>query len=636
MSTAPSSAYTVDRLTPSTQGGITLLAGSTFVIAEADGSIRPGGAQGFYSEDTRLLSTFSITFDGQPPIPLAQDCLDCEMTMTGTVGDPTAPHLLVEQHWTLSDDLTMSVTLENLTAEPASVALDITVAADFSDLFEVKRGIRPRGGTVSHGAIDDDLVLRYQHRGFQRGVKIHVDRADEVLRDGVHIIEQLPGRGRQTVTITVTPLRTGHHHHFPTPTERQDWIDAAGPPPDQLPRHVWDRSWSDIGLLLMRDTMPPHPMVVAAGSPWFMALFGRDSLITGLETLPYRTDLAIGVLQALAARQGRSHDPVTLEQPGKIPHEARRGEVVQRPDGWGATFYGTVDATPLFVVTLCEAARRGAPEADVRDLLPAAERAIDWCLGPGDLDGDGFVEYAGSVHGAAGLANQGWKDSDDAVRHADGRLATGPISMVEVQGYVHAALRGLAELRDRYGTGDPTPLRERARTLANNIDAAFWMDDEDCYALALDGHDRPVKSVTSNAGHLLFTGTARVERAERLAARLMHSDMFSGYGMRTLSTRNPAYNPLSYHCGSVWPHDTALVAAGMTRYGCSEGTTLARALLDAAGPTGRLPELFGGFDRSRGGRPVPYPTSCAPQAWSAGAPLLLATPTSQPVEPHER
>lgn len=622
------SAYNIDGATPSEHGAITLSAGTTFLIAGTDGTIRPGGAQGLYAEDTRLLSSFTITFDGRPATPLAHECVDCDLTMTGTVGDPTKPHLLIEQHWSLSDVLTMVVTLENLTADATDVAIDVTVAADFSDLFEVKRGIRPRGGMVSHGAVNGDLVLQYQNRGFRRGVKIHADRPDEVLRDGVHIIEHLPGRARQTLNVTVTPLRTGHHHHFPTSAERLAWVNSIGEAPASIPRHIWRQSWSDIGVLLMRDTMPPHPLVVAAGSPWFMALFGRDSLITSLETLPYRTDLALGVLQALAARQGRRDDPVTLEQPGKIPHEARRGEVVQRPDGWGATFYGTVDATPLFIVTLAEAWRRGAPSHAVRTLLPAAERALEWCLGPGDPDRDGFIEYSGSVHGSAGLANQGWKDSDDAIRHPDGQLANGPIAMVEVQGYCDAALRSMADLRQSFNEGDPDELRVRAERLRAQIDTEFWMDDHDCYALALDGNKQQVASVASNAGHLLFTGTAPPERAARLTHRMMRPDMFTGYGVRTLSSTNPAFNPLSYHCGSVWPHDTAIIAAGMLRYGHVEGEHLALALLDATTPSGRLPELFGGFDRSRTQRPVPYPTSCSPQAWSAGAPLLLTAAAS--------
>ncbi len=248
------------------------------------------------------------------------------------------------------------------------------------------------------------------------------------------------------------------------------------------------------------------------------------SLITSLETLPYRTDLAVGVLTALAARQGAAVDPTTLEEPGRIPHEARRGEAVQRPGGWGATFYGSVDATPLFVMTLAEAHRRGADAGVVRSLLPAAERAVEWCLRWGDLDGDGFVEYPGVVRGASGLANQGWKDSDDAIRLPDGSLAAGPIAVVEVQGYCHAALQALADLRDAFGTGDAGELRVRAERLRAAIHDRFWLDDLDCFALALDGEKRPVRTVASNAGHLLFTGTAYPDIAARLSARLLRDD----------------------------------------------------------------------------------------------------------------
>jgi glycogen debranching enzyme len=336
----------------------------------------------------------------------------------------------------------------------------------------------------------------------------------------------------------------------------------------------------------------------------------------------------MGSLQALAVRQGATYSTGSAEQPGRILHELRAGEVVLRPDGWGAVYYGSVDATPLFVATLAELWRWGASATEVADLLPAAERAVAWILGDGDADGDGLVEYGGARRtGVASLANQGWKDSDDAVRHPDGTLAEGPIAMVEVQGYCHAALLAMAELRDAFGTGDPAPLRARAASLAEAIEDRYWMEDEDCYALALDGAKRPVRSVSTNAGHLLWTGTARPDRSRRLAARLMAEDMFTGFGLRTLSAANGGYNPLSYHCGSVWPHDTALVAAGMAGTGChAEAGRLAEALLDAAWAFGgRPPELFGGFAADEFARPVPYPTSCSPQAWAAAAPVLLVT-----------
>jgi glycogen debranching enzyme len=257
--------------------------------------------------------------------------------------------------------------------------------------------------------------------------------------------------------------------------------------------------------------------------------------------------------------------------------------------------------------------------------MPSAERAIAWIEQFGDRDGDGFVEYgqAGSPIFTS-LSNLAWKDSNDAVRTESGEIADGPIAMVEVQAYCHAALLALAELRERFDSADPEPLRARALALQQHIDEAYWQDDLDCYAMALDGSKKPVRSVSSNAGHLLWTGTALPERARLLMPRLLEPDMFSGFGIRTLSTDNPAYNPLSYHCGSVWPHDTAIIAAGYARYGDHEGATrIAEALLSSAEPNGRLPELFAGFDKEEQPVPVPYASSCSPQAWAAGAPLLL-------------
>jgi glycogen debranching enzyme len=335
--------------------------------------------------------------------------------------------------------------------------------------------------------------------------------------------------------------------------------------------------------------------------------------------------LALNVLEALAARQGTVDDEATEEEPGRILHEIRSGEAVTRDSGWGSVYYGSVDATPLFIMTLAEALRWGADPGRVRNLMPAAEAAAEWMFNFGDADGDGFIEYPGRAV-RAGLDNQAWKDSFDAVRHADGTLAEGPIAMVEVQGYAYAALRDLADLREVFGTDDPEPLRRRAAILRDRIHERFWLDDNDCFALALDGDKQPVASVASNAGHLLWTGSVYPELAPRLADRMMEPDMFTGFGLRTLSSRNPGWNPLSYHCGTVWPHDGAIVAAGMFAYGLREsGMRLAMGMLEAAACcNGRLPELFAGFDRSEFDRPVPYPAACSPQAWSAGAPLMLA------------
>ena len=306
-------------------------------------------------------------------------------------------------------------------------------------------------------------------------------------------------------------------------------------------------------------------------------------------------------------------------------HEVRAGEAVGRPGGWGDIYYGSVDSTPLFIMTLAEALRWDAPVERIRQLMAAAESAYQWMNSSGDPDGDGLIEYPGRAV-RTGLDNQGWKDSYDSIRHANGELADGPIAVIEVQGYKHSALLDLAYLREQLGTGDPDPLIDEAARLRDQIHDLFWMEEESCFALALDGNKKQVASVSSNAGHLLWTATVYDELAPQLAERLMQSDMFTGFGIRTLSNNNPGWNPLSYHCGTIWPHDSAIIAAGMFRYGLNEpAIELSNAILDAAECcSGRLPELFAGFDRSHFPSPVPYPSSCSPQAWAAGAPLMLS------------
>lgn len=607
---------------------ITLSSGTCFLIIGIDGRIRPGGHEGYYVDDTRLLSSWTLRIDGLTVRPLRTHSTDRHLCIDGSVGDPIRPHLLVREDIWLDSGLSVTLEIENLTSQDRILSLDLLIATDFADLFEVKRGVHPRGGLVTSGPIDHDLVVRYQNGGFQRGLRVHVENEDcegisDVMRDGIHHTVALPARASARVRWLVTPRRDRRRLSDGATDPRSSWRRIPEQPePRVVNDRVWSQSWRDLAALVLPDPIQPDRVIVAAGAPWFMALFGRDSLITSLETLAYRTDLATGVLAALAARQGVAHNTNTLEEPGRIPHEARRGEAVQRPGGWGTTFYGTVDATPLFVITLAAAWRAGADRDAIESLLPAAERAVSWIFDR--CEPTGFVTYPGAAHAEAGLANEGWKDSEDAIRHPDGHLARGPIALVEVQAYCHAALMSMAQLRRSFSSGDADAAARSADELRQRIDDAYWMPDEDCYALALDGTGAQVGSVTSNAGHLFLTDTVRGDRARRLAARLMASDMFTGFGLRTLSSDNRGFNPLSYHCGSVWPHDTAIVAAGMLRHGLADGQELALALLDAADSTGRFPELFGGFDRGRHPEPIPYPASCRPQAWAAGAPLLLA------------
>ncbi len=612
---------------------VTVVAGTSFLICQRNGDVVRGGVHGYFAGDTRLVDELQLLVGGELPRFITGTVDERSVESTSTLGDPTRPTLLVRRLTQLDELMAIELTLTNLSSEPQRTTVDLVVHGDFADLFDVKRGVAPRAGFVGSGPDGDHLVLAYASGRFRRALEVTADRPAEVWRDALHLEVEIAARGSTSMRFELQPgVPAEHADHLSalSQRDRMAWLADAPGLSSAVPGLdvTWRQSCADISALLLAQGGHDHRPIIAAGSPWFMALFGRDSLITSRETASLGTSLGLGTLQALAARIGKQYVTETAEQPGKILHELRAGEDVLRPGGWGSVYYGSVDASPLFVATLASMWRWGAPADEVAALLPAAEAAVRWVLEDGDLDDDGFVEYEGrSAKGVAGLANQAWKDSEDAMRHRDGSLAVGPIATVEVQGYCVEAFRGLADLRAAFGTGDPEPLRRRADALVDAIDEAFWMDDEQCFALALDGAKRQVGSVSSNPGHLFWSGAVRDERRDALCRRLMADDMFTGLGLRTLSARNPGYNPLSYHCGSVWPHDSALAAAGMLRSGCDDaGAKLADGVLAAAHCFGgRLPELFGGFDVAEMPTAVPYPTSCSPQAWAAGAAVLLTT-----------
>jgi glycogen debranching enzyme len=380
----------------------------------------------------------------------------------------------------------------------------------------------------------------------------------------------------------------------------------------------------DLGALRIVDPQDPGSVAVAAGAPWFMALFGRDSLLSSYLALPLEPELALGTVRALARHQGTKVDPRTEEQPGRILHETRLGRDFPLSHGGGGVYYGTVDATPLFVMVLGELRRWGIAEERVHELLPNLDRAVEWIDRYGDSDGDGFVEYRRMTE--SGLRNQGWKDSFDGVNFADGRLAEPPIALCEVQGYVYAAFVARAHFAREAGDADAAAYwASRATRLKAAFNEAFWLPDRGWYAVALDRDKRPVDALASNMGHCLWTGIVDVDKAPAVAARLMSPEMFSGWGVRTLATSMTAYNPMSYHNGSVWPHDNAIVAAGLMRYGfVAEARRVATAVLAAAERFGHsLPELYCGFARDEYDPPLPYPAACSPQAWAAATPVQL-------------
>lgn len=620
-------------------GTTTLVAGTSFCLSAGGGDVAPGGVQGLYVDDTRVVSAWRLLIDGSPVEPL--DVLECERFRAKFVGRTPArtgradATLLVERTRSVGEGMVEEVRIRNLAAEAAGLTVELQVEADFADLFEVKESrvdTRPRI-TLEHDEHAVSFVLAScPHRSRMRVVGDGEPvTAGSTFRHTVVV----PGRSTWTTRWTVT-VALGPHGTLPALDETSPDDEAArrmarwrlSAPSAESPRPGLETtlhtSSEDLGALQIADPAHPDRRVVAAGAPWFMALFGRDSLLTSLMALPIDQELALGTLQTLADLQGRRVEPLTEEEPGRIVHEVRCGREGSVGRVGSSAYYGTVDATPLFVVLLGELHRWGLAGTELRELLPAADRAMAWVQHYGDRDGDGFVEYRRASD--RGLVNQGWKDSFDGVSTANGRIAEPPIALAEVQGYVYAAHCARAELAA--AVDDPATAvdhQKRAEALRERFDEQFWLPDRGWYAMALDGEKSPVDALTSNIGHCLWSGIVPPERAGEVARHLVGETMWTGFGVRTLASDMGAYNPMGYHTGSVWPHDNALVAAGLMRYGfVSEAQQVALGILDAARAFGgRLPELFCGFDRSEFPAPVPYPTSCSPQAWAAATPVSL-------------
>jgi glycogen debranching enzyme len=482
------------------------------------------------------------------------------------------------------------------------------------------------------------VVYRFRRGTIRRGARVSLSERPAQLTGELAVFEVIvPAKGTWSTCLQVTPIidedeiepryRCGEPVERATPVERlAKWrrsIPAVETDHDGL-KDVLSRSAEDLGALRIFDPDFPERTVVAAGAPWFMTLFGRDSLITSYMALLVDPELALGVLQTLARFQGDKVDPRTEEEPGRILHEMRFGDAPSLSLGGGKVYYGSADATPLFVMLLGELRRWGLASEVVDQLLPHADRALQWVEEYGDRDGDGYVEYQRATD--RGLQNQGWKDSWDGVRFASGEVARAPIALCEVQGYVYAAY--LARLHFARELGDEataSKYAEKAAALKAAFNRDFWLEDRGWFAIGLDHMKRPIDSLASNMGHCLWTGIVDEDKAERVARQLLSPEMFTGWGIRTLASNMGGYNPISYHCGSVWPHDNAIVAAGLMRYGfVEEAQRVIMAQLDAGVSQGaRLPELFSGLDRREFPCVVSYPTSCSPQAWAAASPLLF-------------
>jgi glycogen debranching enzyme len=619
-----------------------------FLVADRRGNFPylPGGEFGFYVDDTRFLRRLELRLGHQQPLLLnaaiSDDSLQGIIELTnpdliedGRVVLPRHTLRLSRTVTLCGQQLSHSLMLESFAAEPMQLAVVWEFGADFADVFEVRGFRRARRG-VDLPTHCDGATVELRYRGLDDAIRTtrltFIPPPARLGDESAEYLLELPAAARVDLTVTITGSTEPTTAVMLSPDDasarRRQAMAALGRRAVHLQAdHELFNRWlarasGDLQLLATetRDGFMPY-----AGIPWYVAPFGRDSLITAMQTLPYLPELARGTLRYLARHQATTDDVFTDQEPGKILHEYRRGELAACREIPFVPYYGTVDATPLFLLLLAEYVRWTGDLALARELWPAAEQALTWMDRWASPFGDGYLWY--QRRSPVGLDNQGWKDSHDSVMHATGELAKGPIALVEAQAYRYAALLDAADVAEAIGRAAVAPtLRARAGRLRERFEAEFWMEDEQFYALALDGDRQPCRVVTTNPGHALWTGIASEARARTVAKQLMGSELFTGWGLRTLSTRERLYNPMSYHNGSVWPHDTTIAALGMRRYGLEEPfLTLATGLFEAVlnFDAVRMPELFCGFSRRLGQGPIRYPVACSPQAWSAGVVFQL-------------
>jgi len=619
-----------------------------FLVADRRGDFpNVPGEFGFYFADTRFLSLLELRLHGLRGIALnagvSDDALEAAIDLTNP-DMPLRPHVVLPgRSMRLARRLTIFgpqlyhwLAVESFVHERHDLDLTLSFAADFVDVFEVRGHPRPQRGQMLPRE-GDARVVRLGYRGLDGVIRTSTltfdpppDRLDATGAD--YHLPLTPGDRIElslVVTANVEPAAPPRVLTFGdaarrrrAPVERLDREVTRVRTNHDLFDHWLQRSRQDLHLLL---TETAEGFVPYAGIPWYVAPFGRDALITASQLLPFEPEIARGTLRYLARMQGTVDDAFTDQEPGKILHEHRRGEMATCREIPFIPYYGSVDATPLFVMLAAEYLKWTDDLDFTREVWPAVDRAVAWMLKAGEAQGRGFLTYA--RRSPLGLPNQGWKDSHDSIMHADGRLAEPPIALAEVQGYQYAALLGAAAMAEALGRESEAPaLRARARRLQERFEADFWMPDEAFYALALDRDGAPCRVISSNPGHLLWTRIVTESRAQIVARRLLQDDMFTGWGVRTLSSRERQYNPMSYHNGSVWPHDTALAALGMRNYGMNaQFVTLATAIFESVLQFDdlRMPELFCGFPRVAGHAPTRYPVACSPQAWASGVVFQL-------------
>jgi len=621
--------------------------GATFMVTDVAGEIQADTEQGLFADDTRFVSYYAISANGVPWQRLTSAVTAyyaARVYLTNPVfatedGDVPAGTLSLVISRTIADGVHEDVDVANHGLTTVRFNLEIAIRSDFADLFEVKLGRLVRRGRVLtrwHGE-RAELVTSYTNRDFHRSLIFR-------MRESTSPADV--ANGRLTFAVELAPAATWHTccdyvlvHGQSVRAPRRACDQDGGTDEDRLHREwievatkltsanedvyrLYRQSVEDMGALRLHEyDRAPGVWMAAAGVPWFVAIFGRDSLVASLQNMMVHAGFARGALEKLAELQATAMDDERDAEPGKIPHELRVGELAHFGLIPHTPYYGTADATPLYLIVLHEAWKWLGDATLLRTHRETALRCLDWIDRYGDLDGDGFQEYR--TRSGKGYDNMGWKDAGDAVVYPDGRQVAQPKALCELQGYVFDAWMRMAEVFDALDEPERAAgLRTKARALQRAFEASFWCEDLGFYAFGLDRDKRPIRTIASNAGHCLWSGIASPDRAARVVRRFFERDLWSGWGIRTLSAANPAYNPFSYQLGSVWPHDNGIIALGFRRYGfAAEAARVARDISEAASyfVSYRLPELYAGIERRPGTFPVLYPQANVPQAWAAGS-----------------
>jgi glycogen debranching enzyme len=624
-----------------------VLEGRTFMFSNAAGDVPEGSIGGLVHEDTRFVNRWELTMNGSPLLILGSGTVD-DYSAAFFLANPELPGLDANsigarRQRFVGDGLYERIELQSYVDTPASFQLRLAVGTDFADLFEIKEKVRDRSHQVtrSHAPDGSRLDFAYSNSTFEARTEVQVDppasrvEGDELVWD-LHLEPDEQWRCGLFV-----PLHYGEIEIAPRHRQFGEVFDEEPDDPttrwrsgvpvietdSELLRDVYHKSAVDLTALRIEIRLKGEPIeLLSAGLPWFLTVFGRDTLITAYQTVACGQALAHGALLKLAYAQANEYDDFTDQEPGKILHEYRSGELTQLGVKPHNPYYGAADTTQLWLILLSEYWRWTGDNEFIHGLRDKAYAALRWIDEHGDSDHDGYIEYA--TRSPQGLGNQCWRDSWNGILFSNGAIPVLPIATCEIQGYTYDAKLRFAELADG-PLSDPglaSRLRADAAELRDRFNRDFWIDDRGgYYALGLDGDKQQIDSMTSNMGHLLWSGIVPPERAAIIAGHLMSDHLFSGWGVRTTSTTDVAYNPIGYHMGTVWPHDNSIIAHGLARYGFrQEANRIIMAMLDAAKHSiCRLPEAFSGYDRSFGRKPVPYPTACNPQAWASAAPMLF-------------